>query len=483
VKIVKKHYIFLIIFFVTAFLRLYRLDYLTTFGRDQGIDFLTIRDIIVNHKLTLIGIKVSLADFFQGPVYLYLLTPLFYSFKLNPLAGAITAVIISLLTITTLYYIVLKIFNMRAANLAAIFFAVSPQLVMFGNTPLYQNFTPLFILLGIWFLYKALIGKIKTSKQYFYMFLTGFFIGIGLELHFLVISLALALIIYLILFTKNFLKLLIFYFFGLIIAASPTIIFELKHNFLNIHLLINYLSGREQNHLSFLSIWLERLNFFTFNDYNFLIIVPLLFGIYLLLTKVKNLSNNFLFFKKISLITMIIIFIFAIKLSAFGTHYFLPLLMLLLIIIPAVLSLIKSERFTNLICIFFLGANFVITIFQLNNNHGYFMPDGWSLNKIEQTSKIISVSVGSHPNFNVASLLDGDTRTYPVRYMLTVAGSPSEDFTTYPSNNYLYVTGRDKKQIINSDVWEISSLRPFKVEQEWDMGDGIILFLLARIRS
>lgn len=464
---------------VAFILRFYRLEYLTTFGRDQGIDFLSIRDIVLNHKLTLIGIKVSIADFFQGPIFLYLLSPLFYIMNLNPLAGAYTAIIISLATLITLYYVIRKMFNTKAAILATAFFAVSPQSVMFGNTPLYQNFTPLLILLGIWFLYLTATTD-KTVKKYLFMFLCGFFIGLGMELHFLVISLMIAIFVFLVLYIKSPLQLSVLYLAGLFFAAAPTIIFELRHDFLNIHLLIKYFSATKDTQYSFLSVWQERLSYFAVNDWNFLIIFPILSGILIFASKKYNFSKNFLFLNRLALITLLIILLFAVKLSAFGAHYLLPFLMTMLILIPVFLTYLKNVRFVNLVCFLFVGLNLIITLSQLNNNHGYFMPDGWSLKKIKEVSSIIAIDAASHPNFNVASLLDGDTRTYPVRYMLSLTNEPPQNYTAYPQNDYLYVLARSADQIVDSTVWEITALKPFTIETVWETGDNINLYLLAR---
>lgn len=162
----------------------------------------------------------------------------------------------------------------------------------------------------------------------------------------------------------------------------------------------------------------------------------------------------------------------------------LPFLILLLIIIPVFLANIKNQKLVNLICTIFICLNLVITLSQLNNNHGYFMPDGWSLRKIEQTSNIITRNSKSHPNFNVASLLDGDTRAYPIRYMLSLTNQPIQDYTSYPQNDYLYVVSKnDVNQITDIKVWEIDSLRPFKIVQKWDMEDKITLYLLERIKD
>src|SRR3989344_5412604 len=108
---IKKYWPLLLISVIALFLRAYRIDILTTFGRDQGIDFLVARDMIINHKLTLIGIKTSVADFYQGPNYLYILLPFFWVFDFHPLAGAFSAVFFSVLTIIFLYVLCLKFLN------------------------------------------------------------------------------------------------------------------------------------------------------------------------------------------------------------------------------------------------------------------------------------------------------------------------------------------------------------------------------------
>ena len=76
-KWLRNNWLFLCILGITVGLRAYRLETLTTFGRDQGIDFASVYDILINKNLTLIGIKTSIGDFFQGPLYLYSLVPFF----------------------------------------------------------------------------------------------------------------------------------------------------------------------------------------------------------------------------------------------------------------------------------------------------------------------------------------------------------------------------------------------------------------------
>src|SRR6266403_4220432 len=61
-----------VLFFLAFFFRAFLLDHNLFFGPEQGIDFLVIKDLVVNHKMTLIGSKTDVGGIFHGPVYDYL---------------------------------------------------------------------------------------------------------------------------------------------------------------------------------------------------------------------------------------------------------------------------------------------------------------------------------------------------------------------------------------------------------------------------
>lgn len=474
----KKHYMFIFILFLSIFLRMYRIDTLATFGRDQGIDFLVVRDILVDHKLTLIGIKVSIADFFQGPIYLYMLVPLFWLFHLNPLAGAYTAVLVSSLGIIILYITLLKFTDLKFANLTALYYATCPQLVIFGNTPLYQNFLPLFILLTI---YLLLSLNTNNHKGFIFAFLIGVMASVSTELHLLAITLVTASFIYLIIhFFKRKFSYIAAYLIGLLTGFSPTIIFEIRHNFLNTYLLSNYLNSNPQTLLmSNFSILKTKIFEFVFLNDNFLIIIPALFGVYILFQKNK-VQKKYSNLKQFTLILFIVTLIFCFRSTSLGTHYFLPLFFAFILLIPAYISYAKHQKILLISMLLLIITNTIITVSQLNDNHGYFMPAGWSLKKIEQVADIINLDAEKHQNFNVASLLDGDTRTYPLRYSIEIRNKFPGPVTDYSSNDYLYVVARTQEEIIKSTVWEIYSTKPFQIKEKWKLQDGIVLYRLDR---
>ena len=78
IKILKRHYfpILLGLIFIFGFL-VRAIEVLTNnyiFLFDQGRDYLVVKEIVLNHKLTLIGASTGLHGIFSGPFWYYLLT-------------------------------------------------------------------------------------------------------------------------------------------------------------------------------------------------------------------------------------------------------------------------------------------------------------------------------------------------------------------------------------------------------------------------
>lgn len=476
-KFLNENYLFFIILSLFLFVRLYDISNLTTFGGDQGVDFLTIREMVLYKKWTLIGIKTSIAPFFQGPLYLYILYPFFYFLNLNPIAGALCAVTLSTLSIILFYILVKKYFSKNSANLGGALFASSPELVIYGNTPLYQNFLPLFI---IGALYLFLLKK-KSLLNYM---LLGFVLGLGMEVHFLNVSLVAAIFVIYTFWQKISWKKLLGYVFGILLGLLPTIFFELRHDFLNSRLLLDYISNGEKigislNHV--LNQWIFGSARFLAGN-NFVVgTMVLLFSLYYLFSK-KKVSADKNGFNVLALVLFLILNLIGFIFSAFGPEYPLPFWIILFIVIPVAALEIFPKRIGHLLVLVLILFNLFVTLGRLDNKTGYNMTSGFTLNKITKAGKIVSDDVSLHQNFNLASLLEGSTRAYPLRYTVLINGQKPADVTDYPNNNHLYLlAGSKKESIFESDVWEIKSFKPFKIGQEWDLNDNIYLYRLDRI--
>lgn len=478
----KNKIVFILLFLLAFFLRIYRIEVLTTFGRDQGLDFLVVRDMIINHNWTLIGIKTSIGEFFQGPVYRYMLIPMFWIMNLNPIAGAYIAVVVAMVTLLMLYITVYSYINKEVAIYSTLLFSVSPQLVKYGNTPLYQHFVPLFVLASIY-----LFLQLQKKQSAIVALLLGISVGVSMETHYLSVTLAISFIIYLAILYKNRIKYVVAYILGLLGGLSPTIAFELRHQFLNTHLFVKYLDTLQAQKFSVLTVintWIKGASiFFGANSHILGGAILVLVLIALVITLPTSFSLPYL--KQINRLTIILFVVnilASLKLSNFGTHYPLPLWLLFILIIPAFLQEFLPKKMLLPAIIILVGLNLTATLSQLTTNHGYFMPSGWSLKKIEKVGQLIAEDAQTHPNFNVSSLLDGDTRAYPIRYVVEVAGIGPGAVEKYPQNNYLYVVARDNvKEVLDSQTWEIQSFSPFQIGASWDMDDNIRLYRLDRV--
>lgn len=479
-KLIKLHYVFIFIFSLSLFLRLYRIGNLTTFGRDQGIDFLVVKDMLVNHNWTLLGIKTSIGEFFQGPVYRYMLIPLFWALKLRPIAGAYTAVVVSALTITILYTTACKYLDKTTALFSSLLFAISPQFIKYGNTPLYQHFVPLFIFAALYFLF-----TLHKTKKTIFALLIGLSVGIASELHYLSVTFAMSILVYLCLFGKHRIKNVSSYITGLILGLSPTIAFELKHNFLNTRLFWHYLgsSSTATNHfLNTINAWVEGTGSFLGANSNILGKIIIIFIFVCSVNMRKKFSPAESVLKKLTTILLIAAATSSLFLSSIEPHYLLPLWLCFLILIPVFSQKYLSKVFSHLVLSLIVVANLIMSFSQLNINHGYYMPEGWSLKTIEVVGNTIAKDAQFHPNFNVASLIDGDTRIYPLRYVVELAGQKPGGVENYLENNSLYIVANNKDQVVGAQVWEVNSLNPSEIGDEWYISDNIKLYRLDRLK-
>lgn len=129
------------------------------FGHDHGRDYLAAYDIVVNHKLTLIGAEAGsgvagINGIFHGPGYFYLIALAYTLFQGNPIGGQLFMVLFGILSLILACSIGYKIFGKAGSALLLFFVAISPLIVsqsrfIWSSHPI----TP-FVLLALYFVYK-----------------------------------------------------------------------------------------------------------------------------------------------------------------------------------------------------------------------------------------------------------------------------------------------------------------------------------------
>ncbi|MCX6724495.1 MAG: glycosyltransferase family 39 protein, partial [Candidatus Shapirobacteria bacterium] len=401
-------------------------------------------------------------------------------FKLNPLGPAIGFGFLSLLS-CILLYLTAKNFGFKKAGIfASLLFAVSPLMINYGQTMFNSYFLVSFTIFSFW-----AISEFWLKKQHAWLFLAGIFAGIAVQANFLSYGFLLAMFIFLAVFKKKFLKNLLYFFGGVFLAILPYLTFEVRHSFFNLK---GFLSLATQSELvaknfnfwlSIPAVFYKTIYYPLGNQNNFLTIILLILSlVFLIFFLCQKKKDDFL--------KIIFLFWFF---TAMGVRFYRGGLLdhYLGVIYPFVF-LWFGYLFEKLISfkkrIFFYFCFIVLIIFQLSSfrfkvDNGFGMPSGWNMKATKKAAKIIAEDASG--KFNVANLLDGDTRGYAYRYLLSLSGKEPLGVESYPESDILYViTKVSEKEVFSYPVWEIYSFVPTKIEKSWTIKDNVKIFKLVK---
>lgn len=142
---------------------------------DQGRDMLLVKDIALNHNLTLLGTHSGLGGFFHGPLWLYMLVPVFFLGQGNPIFFAIFYVMLALIVVIAGFLVGKLLYNTRFGLLVAFFLAINTRIFGYINSTQGVNVLPL-VYLGILY---GCITFIRGKKSGFVIAI--FFIGLALQ--------------------------------------------------------------------------------------------------------------------------------------------------------------------------------------------------------------------------------------------------------------------------------------------------------------
>lgn len=273
------------------------------FLSDQARDMLLVRDIVLNHEITLIGTHSGIGGFFHGPIWLYSLAPFFVLGGGNPFTFTYYYIFIQLFTILAGFFLVKNLYDYKTGVFAAFILAFNPVLWKTVPNTYGINLIPLLFI----FIIFGLIKFLRGDKKYFV--LSSFFAG--LSLHFeTALSLVLlpSLVVIFILGQKKKLniKVALASIASYLVAISTFIIFDLRHNFLMYNSLLAIVSSKEhgKGYLYFGQRIQEHLNSlsnvyanFLFDSNKLLLLLSILIfvgGIYFV-QKNKNYTKEALF--------------------------------------------------------------------------------------------------------------------------------------------------------------------------------------------
>lgn len=239
-KVLRNPWFYLIVILVIGtVLRFYKLGEYMQFLGDEGRDVLVVKQMITDHKWTLLGPTASVGGFYTGPIYYYFMLPFLWAFRLDPIGPAVMSALFGIATIVLTFVLSRRFFNDRVAVIAAFLVAISPKMIEISRFSWNPNPVPFFSLLTIFFLYLSV-----TKKRKIFTILSGVGLGILFQLHYidLVFGAIGATTLILLFPPREWIIQFLLGGLGFVAGDSLFLLFELRHGFPNTQSMMEFIT-------------------------------------------------------------------------------------------------------------------------------------------------------------------------------------------------------------------------------------------------
>ncbi len=338
---------------------------------DQARDYLLAKDILEVNRFVLIGTHSGLGGFFHGPLWLYMITPVYIIGQGDPMSFAYFYIFLQIVTVIASFTCGKKLYGTRGGLIISLLIALSPGIWSHVPNTIGVNMLPLVFLGLFYFLIKFIRGD-----QNAFIF-AAFFAGLSLQFEAalpLVLIPAMAII-----FTTNKIaiknvRVILLSVFSYIVSIATFILFDLRHQFLMSKSIFGALSGgrREKGYLDWNSRIYEHFDSLLgvyksilFKDdfvFSILLASILIFGAYNIYKNKKNkYRKEFLF---LFLFPVIIFGLFIFYPYKIWPEYVLGLTVPVAVIFYLSLTTIWKSTFGKIMT----GLFFAIVTFYLFNN-------------------------------------------------------------------------------------------------------------------
>ncbi|MFA5136130.1 MAG: glycosyltransferase family 39 protein [Patescibacteria group bacterium] len=465
------------------FLRMWRLGEFAMFLADQGRDALIVRKIALFQHLPLIGPPSSIGQVYLGPFFYYLIAPFFYLSSFDPVGLAFGVSFIMTVGIILGYLAVKRTEKKRTALFFLLLTSFSYQLIWFSRFSWNPNLLPVFSFFTLYFLYRFF-----ETKKYIYSMLYGIGFALCFQLHHLAVFLAIPIALsYLYAFfaqkkTLFLISSIAVSFISFLLISSPLIIFDLKHDFLNIknlHSLLteqNVIAGGspmvrllETNHAFFQTV----LQLHYPQAVSTVVSIVLFLSLIVVILKKRNL---FIGIHTVNIYSYIYLFS---KLSSPRHPHYYGLIYLSLFVVVSYLFDMLPKKLPWIV-----GSFLCISLYFILNARHYYFIAGKPSNQINHARYVASTIIPHIANkpYNFA--------TYPVEYtsedtylyFLEKQGLPVARRELNQVTDQMYVLCNQKPcNVLNSGSWNIEMFGKAKIDTIWSV-DGITIYRLIHER-
>ncbi len=460
--------------------RLYRIEEKMRFIWDEGRDMSAVRNMIVNKDLTLFGPYNDIGghiDFF-GVFHYYLIAPSLLIANFDPIGPAVFTAILGSISIALVYYLVSLWHKNEVALISAGLFSLSPLIIHFSQWALNPNTIPFFTLLY----FIALSKYFKTGYSIFSL-VSGLLLGIAFQLHYFTAPLAVAWLVIILVakwsIRQKIIDALVFTTF-FILPNLTFVIFDLTHDHFYLNIITNFFDESVKSQAASTpaaSLPVVGFKYLT-NVYEKMFSLPNHIATLACLATIVFLLKRLLSYIKTKTLNLGTLFSFSWLVFLFQVSMFQKLaddyhsssLWVSLVYFAAIgidKLLINKDILIKFFGVLLLSGLFISQILGVNLNR----ESSWDENvpQIKYLASAIANDVikNNIDKFNIASLLDPNTRAVRYRYFLDINNASPLGFDQYPNAEILYVLSFSSNQddVLNSSVWEINSFMPQKIEE------------------
>ena len=210
---------------------------------DQARDLLLVKSVAENHTLMLIGNQSGLGGFFHGPLWIYMIVPVFILFKGSPFSLAIFYINLELFTVFIAFIVGSKLYGSRGAVVISLLIALSPAIWSTVPNTVGADMEPL-VYLGIFY---CLIKFLRGNKNYFIA--AAFLTGLALQFETASSLVLFPTIIVTFFFGKKVIKewrIIILSIISFVLSLTTFILFDLRHKFLMTNAIISAFSNGQK---------------------------------------------------------------------------------------------------------------------------------------------------------------------------------------------------------------------------------------------
>lgn len=485
-----------IVVFVLIFLSLFprsveALNGNPVFGFDQGRDYLAVKEIVVNHKFTLIGAELGAGSagfsyVFQGPGYYYLLSIPFIISKGDPQGGIWLMLFLGLSTIVFGWYLTRKFWGNTAGLLTVFLLATSPYLIPQSRFFWNPHAPTLFILIAFYFTY--LFSK---DRRLLFIFLASFFAAFVYNFEFAIaIPLSITIFIYNIFLFKNK---FIYYpplIAGFFIGFFPMILFEIRHGFMGFKNLFNYLSLTKEAYSTPATSHINELfNTFIFNfadtfpgriifEPKFMALLILGLTIFVVIKEKDKIKRNFLLF--LLLLIPVHFFVFTFLKSGVYSYYLTALSLSYILIFAYISTWFFKNKYYKLSALFSL---FLILLFTTSVESAV-KTSLADLNDYGGTAKLKGKIDAIDFIYNDANkkpfgllVFSPPVYTYPYDYLIWWRGQKKFGYTPYKNKKGIFylLIEKDNSKPWSYKGWEETVVKTGKVIFTKTLPSGFIV--------